>query len=627
MAGNEKELTLKLRVDDTGTVTLDKFTGKLDQAAGSVSRMSSALSLIKYDAIVNLGTRAFEAGQKIYEWGRSMASSLNDLQRESTMLGMTTTKFQELAYVAKMSNVNVEEFMKSMKFLANNMESARKGTGDALTTFHQLGFTTEDLTGKNVTFESILKRLIGEFSKYDDGLDKAAALNNIFGKTGYNMTQFMDKGVEGFDELIKKFKEYGFEIEEGVIKKGSKVEGQFKNWEVAWNNLKTSSVGYLVVLGDIIEKLTEIGMMSKNVKGFGVSPEFDPYSAAHYAQYAKPISTAMFGIEEGGGKVALKAFPALQDEAKRWKDLMEKNKTYFGELEKMAEDELKVESERVAINSELTKQFSAQYKVLQEMDKSSLEFLVNNADVYDTEVQSLKSIGGYYGGINKKAGDLLNIEKQIEQNRVDFLVQRSKGDYEEYLYPGGSDTREYEVRKVKMDEIYNQTQRLSQFWDSTMQRMGDSFSNNVVDLMNSGFKNIGDTARRFGMDVLGIFEKITLNALVFGNVMGKYEFGSGVLGWVAKLFSPGGGVSSVPSYQQTWGYTDAKTPGSSGGSFIPQGGMARQMVYNDNRTITTNYIDQIDNKGIEDRVTGPVIRGMSSQKHRQSMRNIIRRAL
>jgi len=61
----ERILDIRFRVTDEGTAVLDKISQKISQVGESAKSMGSSLSLIKWDAIVNLGSRAIQAGEQL----------------------------------------------------------------------------------------------------------------------------------------------------------------------------------------------------------------------------------------------------------------------------------------------------------------------------------------------------------------------------------------------------------------------------------------------------------------------------------------------------------------------------------------------------------------------------------
>ena len=78
-----------------------KFQEGMKRAVGSLEKMKQSISIIKLDAIINLGERAFRAAGRIYDLSASLAAFGSDMTRTAATMGMTSREFQEWRYVAK----------------------------------------------------------------------------------------------------------------------------------------------------------------------------------------------------------------------------------------------------------------------------------------------------------------------------------------------------------------------------------------------------------------------------------------------------------------------------------------------------------------------------------------------
>jgi len=74
---NETELTMRFKVADDGSVTLDKIGKNIQGIEQHTEKMNRSLGLIKWDAMLNLGERAFHAAEQVYKFGREIASAAN----------------------------------------------------------------------------------------------------------------------------------------------------------------------------------------------------------------------------------------------------------------------------------------------------------------------------------------------------------------------------------------------------------------------------------------------------------------------------------------------------------------------------------------------------------------------
>ncbi len=166
------------------------------------------------------------------------------------------------------------------------------------------------------------------------------------------------------------------------------------------------------------------------------------------------------------------------------------------------------------------------------------------------------------------------------------------------------DIRSLEKQASEMEKVRN-------YWDGVTKDMGNSFSSNFLNFVHSGFSDLAGFVKGFGEDVLSMFEKMAMNALMFGNIMAQAKPGGGyggVIGWLGSLLSlkeggimnasfhpiqayAGGGVASSPTLGMFGeGGPEAFVPLRNGK--IPVEGGRGQMIDNSkNYYININAID------------------------------------
>jgi hypothetical protein len=236
----DKDLTLRFKVTDEGTVLLDKISQKISHVDDATKKMSGSLSLIKWDSIVNLGERALQAGGRFYEFSRSIASSLNDIDRQAKVVGMSTDEFQKWNYAAKMSDVEAQSLAKGFKFLSRNMSEAAQGSGNAYDSFKAMGLEVKDTSGSLKPLNSMMKEVMDKFARWADGPEKIAISLALFGRSGETLIPLLNKGSAGFAEFAREAEKLGIILGKDLIDGGSKAEDTFKKLEARTTALKLS---------------------------------------------------------------------------------------------------------------------------------------------------------------------------------------------------------------------------------------------------------------------------------------------------------------------------------------------------------------------------------------------------
>lgn len=238
----EQDLTLRFKVQDDGSVVLDKFSTKLAQIPQHVNTMNTSLSLIKWSSLVNLGEQAYQTGQQIYEMAKQTAASINDIDRAAKVANMTTTQYQLMAYAAKMSDVSIEELSVGMKRLSVNMDAAQKVGGPAADSFDRIGISVKDANGKMKSLNDIMLEIADKFSTWEDGPRKIAIAVDLFGKSGERLIPYLNQGAAGIKKFYEEAEKMGIVLDESMIKKGTELEDRFKRAEAAWDSFKKKLV-------------------------------------------------------------------------------------------------------------------------------------------------------------------------------------------------------------------------------------------------------------------------------------------------------------------------------------------------------------------------------------------------
>lgn len=191
-------------------------------------------------ALTAIATATIYAGMRMYSFGKTIASTLNEIDRLSKVAGISTDQFQKWTYAAKMMDVEAGDLAIGIKKLSVNMDDASRGVGDAAKRFESMGLSVKDSAGNLKPLDKMMMDIANKFAQWEDGPRKIAIAVDIFGRSGERLIPLLNKGARGFDEFAKEAEKLGIILSPDLIEKGSKAEDVFKKLEAQIRATKLS---------------------------------------------------------------------------------------------------------------------------------------------------------------------------------------------------------------------------------------------------------------------------------------------------------------------------------------------------------------------------------------------------
>ena len=241
MANNLIDIVVQL-TDKNTEAGLKKITASAEGAKSALGKMKNDLMAIGAGVgVVGIGAKL---AKEAIQWDVAV-------KKLSGITGATAKETSELLAVANYMGVAMEDsagafakFSKNVGAAKEKMEVARAEGKLGTDIFSKLGYTLEDINGKNTVevFKMIQERLRG----MKDGAEKTRVEMELFGRTGYQMHAMLNMSAEQMDKVAERAKAMGLIIDDETANKSAKLNRELKDLENTGKRLAVS-IGHELV--------------------------------------------------------------------------------------------------------------------------------------------------------------------------------------------------------------------------------------------------------------------------------------------------------------------------------------------------------------------------------------------
>ena len=225
--------------DLAATLTLDtsKYSESLKEAEGSAQSLASSASKT-FDSAGNsasgfgsklataakvgaAGVTALAAGAtalvgSIASATKETAAYGDNIDKMSQKLGLSAQAYQQWDYVLGQAGVDINSMSTGLKTLTNQIDNAKNGSADAQAKFEALGISLEDLN--SMSREEVFEAAISGFQGMADSTERAALANDLFGRSGQELTPLFNSSIEDTQALKDAAMELGFVLSDDSVK-------------------------------------------------------------------------------------------------------------------------------------------------------------------------------------------------------------------------------------------------------------------------------------------------------------------------------------------------------------------------------------------------------------------------
>lgn len=167
----------------------------------------------------------------------------DNINKAAIKAGVGGKAFSELAYAAKLADVDVGALSTGIKKMQIALSEAATGGKQQTQALQALGITLADIQKRNpiAQFEMLADRI----SRLQDPADKARAATELFGKAGADLLPLFEQGAAGIAKARAEAEKLGISFGEDTLKKLADTDDSIKRMTASWGALSTKLTAFV----------------------------------------------------------------------------------------------------------------------------------------------------------------------------------------------------------------------------------------------------------------------------------------------------------------------------------------------------------------------------------------------
>ncbi len=169
---------------------------------------------------------------------RGLSDAINrgdELAKAASKSGIASNAFTELAYAARMADVDVSGLSTALKKMQVALSTANSGGKTQISTLAALGLKIEDL--RDLKADEQFEILADRISKLKDPADKARAATELFGRAGADLLPMFEQGAAGIEKLRKEAIAMGKSLSGEELARFQEADDAVKKLGESWDSL------------------------------------------------------------------------------------------------------------------------------------------------------------------------------------------------------------------------------------------------------------------------------------------------------------------------------------------------------------------------------------------------------
>ena len=249
MEGAQKEIATQLGAvsENAGSKAGKKAGSSFTSFMGSaiqagIGAIGAAVTAVTAATATAVGTTV-SASKALVESAKAVSEYGDEIDKTSQKLGLSKQAYQEWDYVMHLAGTEMSSMTTGLKTLTNKLDDAKNGSEDAVAMFDKLGISIEDIN--SMSREELFAKTIAGFQGMADSTERAALANDLFGKSGQNLTPLFNQSAKETQALIKEAHEYGMIMSDDAVSASAAFQDSLTKMENTIAGVKNSMIGDL----------------------------------------------------------------------------------------------------------------------------------------------------------------------------------------------------------------------------------------------------------------------------------------------------------------------------------------------------------------------------------------------
>lgn len=246
-------------LDDTSTRLKDLTNNARDSGEGMEKSAKGGFTVFKgvlKDLISNVISKASDGIKNLWNDMKESAQAGDEIDKMSQKLGLSYEGYQKWSFVLSQSGLEINNLQAGMKSMTNQIDKAINNVPESTALFEKLNISVSDL--KNSTREEIFEKIISSMQSMEDGVDRAALANKLFGRSGQELTPLLNETAQATEELKEKALETGMVMSDDAVNASVEYTDAMDVLNTSLETTKDSLIaGCLPAITDIITAVTD----------------------------------------------------------------------------------------------------------------------------------------------------------------------------------------------------------------------------------------------------------------------------------------------------------------------------------------------------------------------------------